>query len=168
MNDRQDVRRGFIEARVAALAVMGIGVVSLVGASQVRTPGGYTAVPANVMPAVVGVGLLVLGSLLLLRATVRPDADHAARVAAEAVATHWRSTLLALAGLVGYALLLGPLGYVVATGTFLPIQARVLGSRSPIRDLAIGIVIALVVYVAFTRFLGVRLPAGILEPFISP
>ena len=163
MNDPRDARRGLLEARVAALAVGGLGVVSLIGASQVRAPVGYTAVPASVMPLVVGVGLVAFGMLLLLRATIWPDLDHLARVAAEAAATHWRTTLLAIAGLVAYALLLGPLGYVVATGMFVPIQARVLGSGSPLRDIAVGVGLAVVVYLGFTQFLGVRLPAGILE-----
>jgi len=166
VNDRPDVRRGLIEARVAALVVIGLGVVSLIGASQVRTPGGYTAVSANVMPAVVGIGLVALGMLLLLRATVRPDLDHAVRVAAEAAASHWPTTTAALGALVAYALVLGPLGYIVATSLFLPAQARILGSRSPLRDLPVGIVLAVVVYVGFTEFLGVRLPAGILEPVL--
>lgn len=166
MNDRSDVRRGLLEARVAALAVVILGIVCVIGASQIRTPGGYTAVSAGAMPIAVGVGLIALGLLLLLRATARPDLDHAARVAAEAVATHWPTTLAALAGLVAYALVLGPLGYVVATALFVPAEARVLGSRSAVRDVAVGAVLALVVYLAFTQFLGVRLPAGVLDPIL--
>lgn len=160
------MRRGLIEARVAALAVSGLGVVGLVGASHVRAPVGYTAVPASVMPLVVGVGLVAFGMLLLLRATRWPDLDHVAGVAAEAAATHWGTTLRAIAGLVAYALLLGPLGYVLATSVFVPIQARVLGSGSPLRDIAVGVGLALVVYSAFTQFLGVRLPAGVLDPVL--
>jgi putative tricarboxylic transport membrane protein len=166
VNDGQGVRRGLIEARVAAVAVIGLGIVSLVGASQVRPPAGYAAVSASVMPAVVGVGLVAFGILLLVRATVRPDLDHAARVAAEAAATHWPTTLLAVGALVAYALLLAPLGYVLATSLFLPAQARILGSRSPLRDLIIGVALGVVVFVIFTQFLGVRLPAGLLEPVL--
>jgi putative tricarboxylic transport membrane protein len=166
MNDRHGLRRGLIEARVAALAVIGLGVVSLVGASQVRPPAGYAAVSASVMPAVVGVGLVSFGILLLVRATVRPDLDHAARVAAEAAATHWPTTFLALGALVAYALVLGPLGYILATSLFLPAQARVLGSRSPLRDLIVGVAVAVIVYFVFTEFLGVRLSAGLLEPVL--
>lgn len=166
MNERPGARRGLIEARVAALAVMGLGVVSLVGASQVRAPATYTPISASVMPAVVGVGLVVLGIILLLRATVRPDLDHAVRIAAEATATHWRTTIAALGGLVAYAVVLGPLGYIVATSAFLPVESRILGSRSPVRDLVVGVALAIVVYLGFSEFLGVRLPAGMLEPVL--
>lgn len=172
MSDRPDARRGLIEARVAALAVIGLGAVSLIGASQVRTPGGYTAVGAHVMPAAVGVGLVAIGVVLLLRATIQPDLDHARRITTEAAASHVRTAALALGVLVLYALVLGPvaslpsLGYIPATSIFLPVAARVLGSRSPLRDLAVGILVSVVVYLAFTEFLGVRLPAGILEPIL--
>jgi putative tricarboxylic transport membrane protein len=54
------------------------------------------------------------------------------------------------------------LGYVVATGLFLPAAAWTLGSRSWLRDLVIGFVLAIGIYIGFTQFLGVRLPAGVL------
>ena len=158
--------RGLLEARLAGVVVIGLGLLALIGASQVGTGAGYVAVSPSVMPAVVGIGLVALGVLLLLRATVRPDLALARHVAAEAAQTDWRTTLLTLGALVAYALTLGPLGYVLATTWFLPIVARILGSRRPGRDVVVGVVIGLVVYVAFTQFLGVRLPAGLLDPVL--
>jgi putative tricarboxylic transport membrane protein len=118
------------------------------------------------MPAVIGIGLVALGVLLLLRATVRPDLDLARRVTAEAAQTDWITTGLTLAVLVGYALTLGFLGYVLATTLFIPLVARILGSRRPVRDVVVGVVLGIVVYIAFTQFLGVRLPAGLLDPVL--
>jgi putative tricarboxylic transport membrane protein len=63
--------------------------------------------------------------------------------------------------LVAYLLLLEPLGYVVATTAFFPPVARLLGSRSPLRDVVIGLGLALILYILFTQFLGVDLPAGV-------
>jgi putative tricarboxylic transport membrane protein len=162
----RDASRGLLEARLAALAVIGLGLLALVGATQVGAGAGYVAIGPAVMPAVTGVGLVALGTLLLLRATVRPDLDLAHHVAAEAGLTDWRTTGLTLGALVGYALTLGPLGYVLATTWFIPIVARILGSRRPGRDIVVGFVIGIVVYVAFTQFLGVRLPAGLLDPVL--
>jgi putative tricarboxylic transport membrane protein len=162
----KDASRGLLEARLAAAAVIGLGLLALIGASQVGAGAGYVAVGPSVMPAVIGVGLVALGILLLLRATVRPDLDLARHVAAEAALTDWRTTGLSLAALVGYALTLGPLGYVLATTWFIPIVARILGSSRPGRDVVVGLVIGIVVYVAFTQFLGVRLPAGLLDPVL--
>jgi len=66
-----------------------------------------------------------------------------------------------VAALLAYALLMGPLGYIVATTLFFVAVARILGSRAPIRDLVAGFAIAVVLFVAFTQFLGVDLPAGL-------
>jgi putative tricarboxylic transport membrane protein len=158
--------RGLVEARLAAVAVIGLGLLALVGATQVGPGAGYVAVSPSVMPAVVGIGLVALGVLLLLRATVRPDLDLARHVAAEAAMTDWRTTSLVLVALVAYALTLGFLGYVLATTWFIPAVARILGSHRPVRDVVIGVVIGIVVYVSFTQFLGVRLPAGLLDPIL--
>lgn len=116
-----DGSRGLLEARLAAVAVIGLGLLALVGATQVGTGAGYVAVSPSVMPMVVGVGLVALGALLLLRATARPDLDLARHVATEAALTDWKTTFLTLAALVSYALTLGPLGYVLATTWFIPI-----------------------------------------------
>lgn len=158
--------RGLMEVRLAGVAVIGLGLLAIIGASQVGTGAGYVAVSPSVMPAVVGVGLVALGALLLLRATARPDLDLARHVAAEAAQTDWRTTLLTLVALVVYAVSLGPLGYVLATTWFIPMVARILGSRRPGRDVVIGVVIGLAVYVSFTQLLGVRLPAGLLDPVL--
>jgi putative tricarboxylic transport membrane protein len=56
---------------------------------------------------------------------------------------------------------------VVATALFFAASAWILRGRTGratiARDLVIGLLLAVVVYVSFTRFLGVRLPAGILD-----
>ena len=54
-------------------------------------------------------------------------------------------------------------GYLVSTAIFLPITARLLGSRSPVRDIIVGVVAASVLYFAFTEFLSVHLPPGLLD-----
>ena len=164
--DGNDASRGLLEARLAAAVVIVLGLLALYGAAQVGAGAGYVAVSPSVMPAVVGVGLVVLGILLLLRATIRPDLDLARHVTAEATVTDWRTTLLTIAALVLYAFTLGPLGYVLATTWFIPTVGRILGSRHPGRDLVLAIVLGIVVYIGFTQFLGVRLPAGLLDPIL--
>jgi putative tricarboxylic transport membrane protein len=162
----QNASRGLVEARLAGVVVIGLGLLALFGATQVGAGAGYVAVSPSVMPVVVGFGLVALGVLLFLRATVRPDLDLARHVAAEAAHTDWRTTGLVLGALMAYALTLGALGYVLATTWFIPTVARILGSRRPWRDLIIGVVLGVVVYIGFTQFLGVRLPAGLLDPVL--
>jgi putative tricarboxylic transport membrane protein len=74
----------------------------------------------------------------------------------------WRTTILVLLSLVAYATLLHPLGYSLATALFFPVTGRMLGSTRLRRDIIIGLVLGLAIYLIFTRILGVRLPAGLL------
>jgi len=158
--------------RLVAATLLALAALLIVSALGIARGGGFSVISPGTVPLVVAVGLGVLGAAFALRTTVRPDADLATRAAEEEGATHWPTVGLTGVALIGYALTLdgftiGPieapgLGYIAATGLFLPLTARILGSRSPIRDVIVGFGIAVVVYVGFTEFLGVRLPAGIL------
>lgn len=173
--DERGARRervSFLGPRIVA-GLLIIGSIFLIyHALQIGRVAGYTVVGPSTFPLAVSVGLLVLGIILAVRTTVRPDGDLGLQVAVEEKATHWPSVGLLVALLVGYALALngvrlGPLdipglGYIVATSLFLPLGARVLGSEHLVRDIVVGVGLAIVVYVGFTQFLGVRLPAGLL------
>lgn len=155
--------RALLSLRLAALAVIGLGGVILSQITQISESAGFTVVGPRVFPTIVGSGCLIFGLLFFLRVTVVPDHDLVAEVAAEEQTTDWSTTLLLLVLLVTYAAVLWSLGYVIATTIFFPLSSRILGSRHLRRDLLIGFLIGLIVYLAFTRLLGVRLPAGILS-----
>ena len=162
--------------RLLAAFLLGLAVLLIVSAFGIARGGGYSVIGPATIPLVVAFGLLVLGGLFALRTTALPDTDLSALAAEEEAVTHWPTVGLAALALVGYALALdgfdlGPLdvpglGYIVATALFLPLAARILGSRSPIRDTVVGIAVAVVIYFGFSEFLGVRLPAGILGPLL--
>jgi putative tricarboxylic transport membrane protein len=142
---------------------MAIGSVGLWGAGRIRQPGGYSPVGPRVFPYVVSIGLLAFGLLFLARATIWPDRELLAKAGEEAAGTHWPTPLLLGGWLIVYAFLLPSAGYVIATALFVPINARILGSTKPRRDAVVGALLAVILYLAFTRFLGVRLPAGLLD-----
>jgi putative tricarboxylic transport membrane protein len=148
--------------RIASLVVIGLGGIILTQVSQVGTGAGFIVVGPRIFPTVVGVGILVLGLLFLLRTTVLLDNDLAAEVTTEEATTDWPTTILSLLSLVVYASLLHPLGYTLATALFFPVAGRILGSTRLRRDIIVGVILGLVIYLAFTRVLGVRLPAGLL------
>jgi putative tricarboxylic transport membrane protein len=77
-------------------------------------------------------------------------------------ATHKWTPVLLGAALIGYLLLLEPLGFALASAAFFSVAARILGSRRPVRDALVGIPLGVGVYLAFTALLDVRLPAGVL------
>jgi putative tricarboxylic transport membrane protein len=74
---------------------------------------------------------------------------------------HMPAAALLVGLLVVYAFLLPTAGYVVTTVPFFVATARVLGSRHLSRDVVVGIALSLVVYLGFTRLLGVFLPQGV-------
>ncbi|MDQ4035439.1 MAG: tripartite tricarboxylate transporter TctB family protein [Chloroflexota bacterium] len=154
---------GLLGPRLVAIFLLALSAILIVSAIGIARGGGYTVISPATIPLLVSIGLLVLAATFVLRTTLLPDADLAERAAEEERATHWPTVGLVAVALVAYGVALDGLGYVVATGLFLPVTARILGSRSPIRDLVVGVGLALVVYIGFTEFLGVRLPAGILD-----
>jgi putative tricarboxylic transport membrane protein len=164
---------GFTGPRILAVVLLVLAVILIVSAIGISPGGGYTVIGPATVPLAVGIGLLVLAAIFAVRTTIRPDIDLAQQAAEEETACHWPTVGLIALALFGYALALdgfeiGPIdvpsiGYIPATGIFLPITARILGSRSLLRDVLAGFGIAIIVYFGFTEFLGVRLPGGILD-----
>lgn len=148
--------------RIAALTVIILGGIILTQVPQIGTGAGFIVVGPRIFPMAVGIGLLILGLLLLLRVTLLPDKDLIEEVTAEEASTDWSTTALTLLSLVAYASLLHPLGYTLATALFFPVVGRILGSSQLWRNIIIGLVLGLAIYLIFTRVLGVRLPAGLL------
>lgn len=156
----------FLAPRIAALLLIAGGLFLLYHALEIGSVRGYSVVGPSVMPIVVSLGLTALGIALAVRTTAWPDRDLGRVAAAQAEATHWPTTGLLGALLVLYAFALAPLGYIVSTAIVVPTAARVMGSHESLRDVVIGIALAITIFVGFTRFLNIRLPAGILAPFL--
>jgi putative tricarboxylic transport membrane protein len=164
---------GLTGPRILAVALLILAVVLIIAALGISPGGGYSVIGPAAVPMAVAIGLLLLAAAFAVRTTARPDTDLAEQAAEEEMACHWPTVGFIALALVGYALALdgfeiGPIdvpsiGYIPATGIFLPITARILGSRSPLRDVLAGFGIAVVVYFGFTEFLKVRLPGGILD-----
>lgn len=164
-SSRDDSRRGTSGLRVAAGVILLVSVVVFIQAIRIGVEGGFGPEGSGFFPLIVTAGLLFFSALFLIQTTIRPDTALLEHTAEEAEDTNWRTVGLAVVCLLVYAFLLAPLGYVVATTIFFPVVARVFGSRRLVRDIVIGIVASLILFVGFTQLLGVRLPAGILEVF---
>lgn len=109
---------------------------------------GQVAVGEWVFPGlVIGASILVLGWLAAARGRPRSDAS----------AAH-RPVLRVALGLVAFVALLNALGFVVAGTLLFACTTSAFGSRRWPRDLIVGFALCLVVFVAFTRGLGVALP----------
>ncbi|QUH02004.1 tripartite tricarboxylate transporter TctB family protein [Saccharopolyspora erythraea] len=150
-------------ARLSALVVLVVGVVVLVGAFTIDSGGAYQAVGPQVFPLIVGAGTTLFGAVALARTFFAPDADELRRAREEVEATHWPAVAKLAAALTGYLVLLVPVGFWQVSTVFFAAVARVLGSRRPLRDAVVGLVLSLAVYFLFDRVLGVSLPPGIVR-----
>lgn len=167
------------EGGVGLLAVV-LGAVVIVDAAGIRAPAGVQVIGPRVFPVAVGCLLLALGLGLAIqgvRHRVRHRPHHAAPVLAEALLPDvvdeiaadaapvapevgrslWQRTLLLLAALVAYAVLLRPVGFVLVSTALFAAAITAFGGR-PVRGLLVGAVLSVVVYIAFTQGLELQLP----------
>ena len=160
--------------RSAAEIALSLGVLALgLGVAGVTatlpSEGGYAGIGPNFIPAVVGAGIILLGSWLAFEAftggwrNAAPD-EPAARGehAFNAAGFAWIS-----AGLVAHMALIGWSGFVIAGVVLFACVARGFGSTRLARDVAIGVVLSLGVFLFFVKLLNVNLPAGWLKPLLG-
>jgi putative tricarboxylic transport membrane protein len=147
--------------RIAGLALLAIALAALAATTQIPSArDGWAVGGPRFVPLVASLALTALALAFLLRTVWRPDLDLARFAAAESAQTHWPTPAALMAALVGYVMLMTPLGYALASAVFFTVTARVLGSRHLARDTITGVVLGAALSYAFTRALGVRLPVG--------
>lgn len=139
------------------VGVAGLGLFLLVGARAIPGEAQYAGVGPRVFPILIGTALVVLGAAFL--AAVRQGMEFpSATGPIQPGATPW-----ILGGLVGAIVLLQPLGFPVAAALLFACAARGFGSRRWARNVLLGVVVGVIIYLAFSRALGVSLPGGLLE-----
>ena len=150
-----------------SLGTLALGAGAAVVTAQLPSEGGYSGIGPNFIPAVISAALVALG-LWLLADALRggwkgmPGHEAGAEHAFHAGAFGWVT-----AGLFAHMALIGWAGFVVAGTVLFGCVARGFGSTRPVRDGLMGLVIALAVYLFFTRLLNVGLPAGWLAPLLG-
>ena len=118
----------------------------------------------RMFPIVIGIGLIVLAIML---AIAIPRGSTGEEEGGEDIDTSspadWRTVGLLVGLFVAVIVLVMPLGWAI-TGTLLFAgAATILGSRHYIRNVLIGVVLAVGSFYAFYSGLGIPLPAGILD-----
>jgi putative tricarboxylic transport membrane protein len=136
--------------------VLALGVGAALVTASLPSEGGYAGIGPNFVPAMVAGGLVLLGAWLLYEALAggwRHQPFHPERFQPKAFL--WIS-----AGLFAHMALIGAAGFIVAGAVLFTCVARGFGSSRFLRDLAIGVALAVAIYVFFTQVLTVNLPAG--------
>ena len=157
-------------AEVALSAgVLALGIGSAVVTAQLPSEGGYAGIGPNFFPALTSGGLTLLGAWLLWEALAggwknrgpeEPEArgEHAFELGAFG----WVS-----AGLFIHMACIGSAGFVLAGAALFACVARGFDSRRFVRDACLGLVLSVVVFLFFVKFLNVNLPAGWLAPLLG-
>ena len=154
---------------IFSLAVLALGIGVAVGTSQLSGAGGYSRIGPNMAPGVIAAGLILLGLWLVYEAVsggwrdATPD-DPALR---NEHPFHTGAFIWVSAGLFAQMLLIHRAGFALAQAALFACVARGFGSKRPARDLAIGLILGLAVFLFFVKFLNVSLPAGWLSPILG-
>jgi putative tricarboxylic transport membrane protein len=154
---------------ILSVGVLTLGIGAAVGTAMLPSHGGYARIGPNVAPGIVAAGLILLGLWLLYEAfsggwrNANPDDPEArGEHAFYGSAFVWVSI-----GLFVQMLLIHRAGFVLAQALLFVCVARGFGSTRRARDVVIGLVLALSVFLFFVRFLNVNLPAGWLKPILG-
>ena len=119
----------------------------------------YSKVGPTVFPYMTTAGLVVLAVLLIVAAARggwQPDEE-------KETPTDWKALAFVAAGLIANVLLIQPLGFTAASVVMFVLVCFGFGSRHPLRDALIALVLALAAYFGFARALGVNIGAGLIE-----
>ena len=138
------------------LGLIAIAAVVATDAVGMRVPPVHSKVGPRFFPLLVSCGLAISGAAIVWQSWRRKfESDN--------LETDWRAVAIIAAGLVLHMNLLRPMGFVPAAAVLFMCVTVAFGSRSFWRDGIVAVVLALICYIGFTRFLGLQLPAGILS-----
>ncbi|WP_298844228.1 tripartite tricarboxylate transporter TctB family protein [uncultured Salinicola sp.] len=157
--------------RIAGTLLMILGALVCWRAASFPSMAGMAYGP-GLFPTIAAWGMMACGALILLsarrrdRPSVTATADEAQAAAPTAASNirpgPWRGiALLALVAL--YAVVLEPLGFLVATPPLVALSACLYGLR-PVQALVLAAVLTALVHALFYSLLHVPLPWGLLTP----
>jgi putative tricarboxylic transport membrane protein len=145
-------------------ATAALGLVLIVGGRSIGQAAGYDRIGPRTFPFAVAAALLLLAAALAASTFIR-SRPSTSEEGAEAPPIDWRALGYIGVGLVLFLAAANRIGFVLAAAAQFWLIARAFQptGRRPIRDAIAALVMAAVVYLVFSRALGLTLPAGILE-----
>lgn len=161
--------RGALVDRLLSAAILVLGIAVSVFTARLPSSGGYARIGPNFMPTIVGIGLILVGIWLLLESFTGGWRNRASDVPADRNehAFHLPGFAWITGGLVAQMALIQNAGFVIAATVLFACVARGFGSTRWARNVAIGFVIGLAIFLFFVKLLNVNLPAGWLMPLLG-
>jgi Tripartite tricarboxylate transporter TctB family len=146
-----------------ALGTVALALIAFWQAASIPVSPLYAKVGPTVFPYMTAGGLLLLGIALCVAAARggwQPEEEK--EFEPDKLALGWM-----LAGLALNILLIGPLGFTLASIVLFVCVARAFGSADPVRDACIAAVFALIAYFGFAKVLGINIGGGVIEGVIE-
>ena len=142
--------------------LIGLGLLALAAligfdAANMRVPPVHAKVGPRVFPVLVSIGLALSGLALVWQARRR---ESGLQVEGD---SDWLAVAVIAVGLIVHMNILRPFGFVPAGIMLFMCVAFAFGSRRYLRDGIVAVIVAVVTYIVFTRFLGLQLPPGLLQ-----
>lgn len=167
MNDTTEPRRSGGTLALPELAIA-LGLLAAAGlvfwqTRQIPVSPLYSRVGPTIFPYITVAGLALCGLALIVQAVRggwQPEEEAEVRI-------DWRAMAFVVAGLIANVVLIGPLGFTLASIVMFVLVAYGFGSRRPLRDAAIAAALSLTAYFGFAKLLGVNIGAGIVERLLG-
>ncbi|MFI7483361.1 tripartite tricarboxylate transporter TctB family protein [Kocuria sp. M1R5S2] len=134
----------------------------LIGCLTMEIPEGTDFPGPTFYPLILAVAGYVLTALLTVHYLRSPE--HPEETSQRTWRTHsdWSAVAWAAGGFLAFALTIEVLGWILAAALLFWAVARGFGSRRPLFDITLALLVSSAIYLAFTVGLGLNLPSGIL------
>lgn len=160
--------RGFWHGRsglVLAGLMVAFSLYLLYGVLTTEVPEGTDFPGPQFFPTTLVVIGLVLAALLVLHYLRSPEVPEERRDGdgrPYRTFSDWTAVAWCVGGFLAFTILLEVLGWILSAALLFWCVARGIGSRRPVFDLSLGLLVSSLVYIAFVQGLSLNLPAGFL------
>lgn len=162
----------FKKEAVGELAFAGslllLGIIVLIDTNNMLVPPGSGSVGPQVFPTIIGIFIIAVSIILaieILRGNYgQPEGTEFGEIKAK---TDWKTLSTVAASILTYPFLIERAGFVIASTVVFFGVGYAYGARKLIRNLLIALIFSLIVFLTFTEFLNVNLPAGLLKGIFS-
>ena len=142
---------------ITSIIWMGLGISVVIGSYRLKL--GTLGNPgAGLMPFVLGISLFLSSIPILIRSLMTKDKESYENIWS---GIEFKKLILVPVSLIGYAMILEKVGFLVATFLLLFILFKIIGSRRWSFALAVSVLVVLLSYLLFVTLLKVEMPSGI-------